>query len=647
MKRSSLLTLSILLAACQGPRAPADKGESAEAKDDGSGASSEDEKEESASGVPGMDGLGKLGPLGAMMAAKLDQPGPYDALKSSPGFAKDKPHWLTMSLRGEVSEMTEISLSLTGAPPPTIELQPLLKRLDKAAADPQVKGLLLTLDGLVADWSSAQELHAGLTRFKGDGARTIACHFDNAVNQAYHLATVCDRIGMSPHGMVTISGAAATPIHLKGLMDKLGIVADIVHIGDYKGAAEPLTRSEPSKAMRETLGAIVDQFYASQRQGLIDGRKLSEERATELIDTALFTADSAKAAGLIDDVAVYESFREQALGGAEWTVFKGKSGGDAFDFGKLQAFLGLVPPKTPNVPHVAVVYALGNIVDGGGQGVLGARTEIAGHTLSTAIRRMAADEKIAAIVLRVNSGGGSAIASEQIAQALIEAKARKPVIVSMGRVAASGGYYISANATKVFALPDTLTGSIGVVGGKINVAKGLGKMGINTFHIGRGARSDMWSLMSSWSEGERAAVKAMMEDTYKLFLSRVAEGRGKSTEEIHEIAQGRVWTGVDAKERGLVDSLGGLEEALAEARSLAKVGDDVELEIYPPEPTLKDIVNSLGPISMPVGVQAALAEIEASAGRKTAKVVAETFDALFSLRQQQIQTRVLFPVVFE
>ncbi len=160
-------------------------------------------------------------------------------------------------------------------------------------------------------------------------------------------------------------------------------------------------------------------------------------------------------------------------------------------------------------------------------------------------------------------------------------------------------------------------------------------------------RSGMWSLMSPWSEGERVAVKAMMEDTYKLFLSRVAEGRGKTTDEIHTIAQGRVWTGVDARSRGLVDELGGLEEALAEARSLAKVGDDVELEIYPPEPTLRDIVKSLGPVSMPVGVQAALAEIEASAGRKTAKVVAETFDALFSLRQQQIQTRVLFPVVFD
>ncbi len=641
MKRSTLLTSVLLLAACQTP-----KNTAKEDKEKAASAEQAEAKEEGSSSASGMGDLGKLAPLGAMMASKLDEPGPYDALRSSPGFSKDKPHWLTMSLRGEVREMKEISLSFGGGEAPTLELEPLLRRLDSAAADPQVKGLLLTFDGLQVDWSAAEELRAGLGRFKA-GGRSLACHFDSSANQAYHVATICDRIGVSPHGSLTISGAAATPIHLKGLLDRLGLVADIVHVGDYKGAGEPLTLSEPSKAMRETLGAIVDQFYATQRQGLVDGRKLSEEEATRLIDVALFTANTAKAAKLTDDVSDFEAFRNEVIGGAEWTTLKLRESKGAFDLSKLQTFLGLMPPQTPKVPHIALVYALGSIVDGNGEGLLGARRQIAGHTLRTAIRRMTADDNIAAIVLRVNSGGGSAIASEQITQALIEAKAKKPVIVSMGRVAASGGYYISSNATTIYALPDTLTGSIGVVGGKITIDKGLEKIGINSFHIGRGARSAIWSLATPWTESDRVVIRAMMEDVYKLFLDRVAVGRGKSTEEIHAIAQGRVWTGVDAKERGLVDKLGGLDEALAEARELTKIADDVGLEIYPPEPTLRDILKSMGPVSAPFGVQALLAEIELSAGRPTAQVVAETFEMLASLREQRVQTRIIFPVVFQ
>ncbi|HFE44399.1 MAG TPA: hypothetical protein ENJ18_02750, partial [Nannocystis exedens] len=424
MKQSTLLTSILLLAACQTPKNTAkkdqEKGQDASAEQAAS-AEPVAAKEENSSSASGMGGLGKLAPLGAMMASKLDEPGPYDALRQSPGFSKDKPHWLSMSLRGQVREIKEISLSLGGDSTPTLELEPLLQRLDTAAADPQVSGLLLTFDGLQVDWSAAEELRAGLERFKGGGERSLACHFDSSANQAYHVATICDRIGVSPHGGLTISGAAATPIHLKGLLDRLGLVADIVHVGDYKGAGEPFTLSEPSKAMRETLGAIVDQFYATERQGLIDGRKLSPEEATRLIDVALFTANSAKEAKLIDDVADFEAFRNEVIGGAEWTTLKLRESEAAFDLSKLQTFLGLIPPTTPKVPHIALVYALGSIVDGEGEGVLGARSQIAGHTLRTAIRRMAADDKIAAIVLRVNSGGGSAIASEQITQALVEA----------------------------------------------------------------------------------------------------------------------------------------------------------------------------------------------------------------------------------
>lgn len=645
MTRAALLTLATLLAACQVAPAKADKGEaSADADKD---KEKEGEKKDDAPAIPGMAGLGNLGPLGAMMAQKLEEPGPYDALKASAGFAKDKPHWLSMRLEGQVAEMTEVSLSLGGPPTPTLELEPFLARLAKAAADPQVKGLVLRIDELALDWSSAEELRAGLVAFKGGGARQVACHADMAFNPVYHLLSACDRVGLPPHGMITISGAAATPVHIKGLLDRLGIVADFIHVGAFKGAAEPLTRTAPSKEMEETLGAIVDQYYATQKKGLTEGRGLDEGAAVAAIDRALFHAEAAKEAGLVDEIAVFEDFRAGALAGSEWTTLKLKEGEGAFDFSKLQVFLGLMPPKTPQVPHVALVYALGNIIDGDGEGILGARGQIAGHTLATAIRRMADDDKIAAIVLRVNSGGGSAIASEQIAQAIVAAKARKPVVVSMGRVAASGGYYISTNATKIFALPETLTGSIGVVGGKLALDKALGRIGINTYHIGRGKRSALWSMMTPWTADERASMLEMMEAAYKIFVTRVAEGRGKTYEQIHEIAQGRVWTGAAARERGLVDELGGLEAALAEARSLAKVDASVALEVYPPEPTLKDIVASLGPVSLPIGMRAALAEIEAHAGEKVAAAVEDTLGKVMLLRAEPVLTVAFEPAIFE
>ena len=210
-----------------------------------------------------------------------------------------------------------------------------------------------------------------------------------------------------------------------------------------------------------------------------------------------------------------------------------------------------------------------------------------------ALNNLANDDKVRAVVLRVNSGGGSAQASEEIWRAVAAVKAKKPVVVSMGRVAASGGYYISTGATKIFAQPDTLTGSIGVVGGKIVLGGMLAKVGVETYAVGRGKNATMWSTMTPWTDDQRAVVLGMMEDVYKVFVGRVSEGRGKTYDEIHAIAQGRVWTGAAAKERGLVDAMGDLDTALAEARTLAQVAPTVELEVYPPEPTLKDVLDGL------------------------------------------------------
>ena len=229
---------------------------------------------------------------------------------------------------------------------------------------------------------------------------------------------------------------------------------------------------------------------------------------------------------------------------------------------RMSRFLGAIPPDQPVSDHVAVVYALGDIVDGGGDGVLGARQQIASHTLVAALHALAADDTVKAVVLRIDSGGGSAQASELIWRAVAELKAKKPLVVSMSDVAASGGYYIASGATKIFALDDTLTGSIGVVGGKLAPRAALAKLGVTAFPIGRGKHATIMASLAPWSDDERQTIQDTMKTVYRVFVGRVAEGRHKTVEQIQAIAEGRVWTGLKAKELGLVDEIGGLDAAI-------------------------------------------------------------------------------------
>jgi len=261
------------------------------------------------------------------------------------------------------------------------------------------------------------------------------------------------------------------------------------------------------------------------------------------------------------------------------------------------------------------------------------------HTLTV-------DDAVKAVVLRIDSGGGSAQASELIWRAVAELKANKPVIVSMSDLAASGGYYIASGATRIFALGDTLTGSIGVVGGKLAVRGALAKLGVNTFPIGRGKRATMTSSLGPWTDDERAAVQSSMAAVYRVFVGRVAEGRHKAPEDILKIAEGRVWTGARAKELGLVDEIGGLDAALAEARRLAKVDAATALEIYPPSPTLHDLLAGYGQVHTPLGLsaEAAIAALDtidpvvASATEHLVKLV-------LSFRSSTIQAVAMLPVL--
>lgn len=633
--RARLMSAALLaLAACQDhpskldDQAASDPWASLGKPADGSAASG---------GLAGFDLQGML----ERVKDSIDKPGPYESPEQSADFDANKPHWGVLSISGGVIERE--AFSFTGGGRGT-ELRQLASRLRELAKTDSLQGLILRVEELEISLPDLVELRDAMADFRAAN-KQLYCHAESASNATYLVLAACDKIGLAPLGDIAITGPAAMPVHVKPLLDKLAIAADFIHVGAYKGAAEPLTRDAPSKEMEETLGAILDRRYQTMVEDISASRKLDVATVKTLIDTALFPADAAKAAKLVDEVVAWEPFRDAIA--APWTKLEIQP--DDKDqlqaMMKLARFFGAMPPERPLGDHVAVVYALGNIKDGGGDGVLGARQEIASHTMVAALRALAADTSVKAVVLRIDSGGGSARASELIWATVQELKAKKPVIVSMSDVAASGGYYIAAGATKIFAQQNTLTGSIGVVGGHIAPAAALGKLGINTFPMGRGKHATMMTSLSPWSADEKALMQRHMESVYTTFVSRVAAGRGKSVEQILPIAQGRVWTGAKALELGLVDEIGGLDAAIAEASKLAKVEPDMALEVFPPAPTLRDLLAGWGQVQAPFGVTATSTMIASlrALDPRVAAITERLLSLVMSFRTTQIQTVAILP----
>ncbi len=600
-------------------------------------------------GVGGLGALGALGGAGGVdpmqvlqsVVASLEKPGPYEPPIESADYHAGAPHWAVLSLSGSIVELDTVDLFGGGD---TIELRALTERLRALAADPAVTGLLIRTEGLDVSLPDATELRAALADVRAAGKK-VACHTESAGNAEYVVLAACQRIGVAPLGDIVISGPAVMPIHLKGLLAKVGVEADFLHVGAYKGAAEPLTRDAPSPEMRETLEAILDRAYATLVDTIATDRKLGAAKVEALIDEALFGAERARAAGLIDEVATFEVFRDAVTAGAPWVRLPLETKDDPIaSMMKLARFFGVMPASRPHGPHVALVYAVGDVVDGSGGGTLGARQEIASHTLVAALRTLAGDDDVRAVVMRIDSGGGSARASELIWHAVSDLAARKPVLVSMSDVAGSGGYYIAAAATKIYALPDTWTGSIGVVGGKLAPAAGLAELGVTAFPMGRGKRATMMASLGPWNADERAAVQASMKDVYDVFVARVADGRKLSPARVEKLAQGRVWTGADGKRIGLVDELGGLDAALAEARVLGRVDEDAALEVYPAAPTLRDFMVRFGDVAMPWGIDSALARLAADVSPEVARVIERTVRQLLLFRDARVLAVAMFPV---
>lgn len=448
----------------------------------------------------------------------------------------------------------------------TYGLDDILSSIRKAKENEDIKGIYIQATSLGAGFASLEEIRDALKDFKESG-KFIVAYGDTYTQNLYYLSSVADKVLLNPQGMLEWRGLAATPMFFKDLLEKIGVEMQIFKVGTYKSAVEPFISTEMSPANREQVNVYLSSIWEQITSSVAESRNLSVEALNKEADRMLmfYPAEESVKNGLVDTLIYKNDVRD---------YLKNMVGIDKDDNMPVLGIQDMINVKK-NVPRdksgnvIAVYYAYGEI-DGGSS----ASTDegINSEKVIKDLRKLKDDENVKAVVLRVNSPGGSAYGSEQIWYAVNQLKKEKPVIVSMGDYAASGGYYIACNADTIVAEPTTLTGSIGIFGMMPN-AKGLTeKLGVNFDVVKTNPYADFGNLTRPMNDGEKGLMQMYVNKGYELFLTRCSDGRGISMEELDKIAQGRVWTGSTAKELGLVDELGGLDKALEIA--IAKAGVD-------------------------------------------------------------------------
>ena len=470
-------------------------------------------------------------------------------------------------------------------------LRSITKEIDKIRKDDQVAGVLLKIEGLGIGWAKLQELRDKITQLRSDGIEVIS-YLESGGNTEYLLACAADRIVLMPAGMVGLTGLRAEVIFFRGLLDKLDIKADMYAVGKYKSAIEPYMRDSMSEAQREAMNAILDDLYAQQVEMIANGRgEIDATLAAELIGQGPFTAKEAYQAKLVDAVQYYDelvqSIEERAEEKIEVVSEYGKKPAKAPELtgfaGFMKLFSMLASSKQPSSgegkPQVALIYATGPIMSGAPTSPFTTGQVMTPGEMAKALREAREDSDIRAVVMRVDSPGGSAVASDAIWREVLLTQREKPLVVSMSDVAGSGGYYIAMAAGTIVAEPGTITGSIGVLGGKLNLKGLYNKVGLTKEVITRGQNANLYSDYGDFTPTERERLQKLLETIYQDFVRKAAEGRDKTEAEIHELAQGRIWTGKQAKEIGLIDELGGLDTALAIAKQQVGLDPADEIDI--------------------------------------------------------------------
>lgn len=483
-------------------------------------------------------------------------------------------------------------------PPVSRTYVALARSVERVAGDPDITGAFVKLGGASLDWAQTEELAGLFDKLKKKG-KPVVCHAHVLSNASAAFALrACTRTWLSPAGDAETVGIAAQIMYMRGLFDKLKVGVDFLHVGKFKSGVEPFTREGPSEPAREslteTLRAIRDAWLDQATQA---GKPDSVRAALE---QGPWSPEDAKKQGLIDAVG-YESEAltdAKKLSKAEEVsgTYGGKSnkGSQGLDIAQLVRIIAGSEESAVTRPHIAVLPAEGSIaMEAGGALSSGGITASA---IGKTLRRLKNDEHIKAVVLRIDSPGGSALASDLIWHELRELQKKKPLVVSVGGMAASGGYYMACAGDRIFAEPTSIVGSIGVFGGKMVFSSALEEYGVHTETFpaspepGAAARASSQSPFSTWDDPTREKIRAGMQSVYDLFISRVAAGRKLTTEKVEEVAQGRIWSGKQGLERGLVDQLGGVVDAIAHARKLAGLPEDAPVTVEGGQDSLLDML---------------------------------------------------------
>jgi protease-4 len=491
---------------------------------------------------------------------------------------------LVMSNYGPIVEYNRNMLPVPFVHTNRETLLDMLFSLKKAAADERIRGVVFKFGLFSVGMAQAQDIRDEILLYKKSGKKIYA--FASAYSMVdYFIASACDKVFLMPQGMVDLRGAMISKTYYKGLLDKLGIKAEFIRIENYKTAPTVYTEYEMTSYDREQRGAILDTFVEVMTGSIAESRGIQKTAVLNMLDTGIIFGQSARKDKLIDDFL----HLDQVI-----NLFKNKNE-------KEQSIVNdrdyrRIPAEEVGLnegPAIALVYASGAITDGEDSTDFQSGETIGGDTLAEQLHEAKRDSRIKAVVFRVDSPGGSGTASEVILRAVQELReAGKPVVVSMGNVAASGGYYISCLADKILAQPTTITGSIGIFAGKFDMSGFYSKIGINKQILKRGKYADIFTETRPVTKDEMTLVYNYINDFYQGFLAHVAEGRGKSPSDIDKIGRGRVWSGSDALKVGLVDELGGINTAVETAKKLAKIKPEqqVRLILYPKRKSFFEIL---------------------------------------------------------
>ncbi|MDL2255189.1 signal peptide peptidase SppA [Parabacteroides sp. OttesenSCG-928-K15] len=470
-----------------------------------------------------------------------------------------------ISLSGAItdSESTENPFtSLMGDDKKSYALATILESIKKAKEDPNITGIYLESGSMPTASANLEALRRALVDFKESGKFVVA-YGDEYTQGNFFLCSVADKVFLNPQGMVGIAGLASQNIFIKGLAEKLGFEYEVFKVGTYKGAVEPFILDKLSDANREQIDSYINSIWKNLVAGMAEGRNISENDINHFANQGLMFADPSKAVecGLIDELMYKKQAEEYVMELAGQTGKKLKTIG-------IDKVKNIRDTKKKKGEKIAILYAEGQIMDANSP----FNTEsLITQKVADELTKLKDDADIKAVVLRVNSPGGSAFISEQIWHQVVELKKEKPIVVSMGSMAASGGYYISCAADKIVAEPTTLTGSIGIFGLFRKPVGTLKKIGVTTDIVKTNKFADFGDFSRTFNEDEKHILQGYIERGYDLFVTRCADGRGMTKEEIDAIGQGRVWTGEQALERNLVDELGGIDRAIEIAAELADI----------------------------------------------------------------------------